>query len=636
MKDEVRENRCYKFADFRLETETQTISRENNEIHLPKRQFQILRYLLENRGRVVSRDELLDKFWEGHEVYDDALRKAVTAIRQALDDTAKPSRFIETRRGSGFRFIGVVEEVQSSEFKVQNLKAEIEAEIIDNAPEGGQNADPPKVSFWRSRIILISIFAIISIFLTNFAVSIYSPRDETDKRGRIPKISAIAVLPLRNLTGDATNDYLSDGLSEGLINEFSRHGELKVISRGSSFAFKDKNLEPREIAEKLKVEAILEGSLRKFGDEMRIEVNLVDVKNGTVLWTNDTANASMRNSFITQNKIACDVLARIEAGNCAKIETAQNIDAEAYRLYLKGIFIRNDLTFESMTNAVNLFEQALQIAPNFAGAHEGIATTYIVMESNSLVSPGSVIKKAEFHANEALKLNENSVDALLVLSETKTADNYDLELRENLLRQAVEKSPNFGRARMWLANVLTTRGKFAEAESELLKLRESDPLSFGVLFTLCELYLYWRKPDETIKTINLMRELDTSEAMYNRLLATAYLRKSDFAQAKIIIDKDPDSYRSLLIIWLTKTGKTGEARTELKKLEAAETGTTAPFVIGYLYAQLGEKDTAFAWLEKSYEMRQSDLVSLKVEPALDNLRDDARYQKLLARVGLAD
>ena len=173
----------------------------------------------------------------------------------------------------------------------------------------------------------------------------------------MPKIKSVAVLPIRNLTGDAANDYLSDGLSEGLINEFSRHSELKVISRSSSFAFKNKDIEPREIAEKLQVEAILEGSLRKFGDEMRLEVNLVDARDGKVLWTNDAAKSSFRDIFMAQNKIACDLLAKIEAGSCTKTEVAQNIDSEAYRLYLQGVQLQKDLSAQAMLKAVGLYKK---------------------------------------------------------------------------------------------------------------------------------------------------------------------------------------------------------------------------------------------------------------------------------------
>ncbi len=618
MTGEIRENHCYEFADFRLETEKQILSRQNVELHLPQRQFQILRYLLENRERVVSRDELLDKFWEGHEVYDDVLRKAVAALRHALDDTEKPSRFIETRRGSGFRFVGHCTESQSR-------PAEVRPAILA----------APKVSFWRSRIVLLSILAACLILLISVAVSRYSPRTQPDGRGKIPKIGSIAVLPLRNLTGDAANDYLADGLSEGLINEFSRHSELKVISRSSSFSFKNKELELPEIGAKLKVEAILEGSLRKSGDEIRLEANLVDVKDGKVLWTNDAATASIRNLFTAQNRIACDVLAKMGAGNCTPTEIARQIDAEAYRLYLQGVRQRNDLTLASMTKAIESFKRALAIAPNFAKAHEAIATTYIVMESNGKVTLQSVIEKARFHAEEALKLDENSADAYLALSETRTAENYDLPLRESILRQAVGKNPNHRLARMWLANTLTVQGEFAEAESELLQAQELDPLSAGVRLNLGELYIYWRKPEAAIREAGLIDNTIPSVTFSDWILAKAYILKGDYAQAKKYVDKLPDD-EIVQITWLLKTGDTDAARTRLKKLEISETGKTSPYSIGYLHAALGHRDEAFAWLEKAYQLRQADLVSMKVEPLLDGVRDDARYQDLLRRVNLAN
>ena len=622
MTDKIRENEVYEFADFRLETGKQALFCRNIETHLPKRHFQILHYLIENRDRVVTRDELLNKFWDGHEVYDDALSKCVGALRRILDDKDRSPRFIETRRGTGYRFIGEMRTDES-----------LNGEAGLGSP-GALTADRGLLPFWRSRIILISSLVAITLLSVSFVVGVYQPRKGQPAKQKSPAIGSIAVMPMRNLTGDAANDYLSDGLSEGLIGEFSRHSELKVISRSASFTFRNKEIDLQEVGSRLKVEAVLEGSLRKIGDEMRVEASLVDVKDGKVLWTNSAPTSSVRNFFTLQNQIACDILTKIEAGSCTKAETEQNIDAEAYRLYLQGMHIRNDLTIESMTTAIELFERSLKIAPNFAKAHEGLATTYIVMESNSQVPPGSVVKKAEFHAKEALKLDENSVDALLVLSETETSENYDLQLRESLLRQAVEKNPNFGRARMWLASLLITLGKFDEAERELLKLQESDPLSSGVQFTLSELYLNWRKPDEAIRSAYLVRDLKAPDSISDRLLAKAYLQKGDLEKVRELLDRKPDNLESLEVTWLIRSGRMTEAAAAIKELETTETGRTSPFVIAYLYAQLGNKDAAFRWLERSYEMRQSDLISLKIEPAIDPLRDDPRYKEMLKRIHL--
>ena len=282
-------------------------------------------------------------------------------------------------------------------------------------------------------------------------------------------------------------------------------------------------------------------------------------------------------------------------------------------------------------------KKALEIAPNFAEAHEAIATTYIIMNSNSIVQPFSVIPKAEFHANEALKINENSVDALLVLSETKTSENYDLELRESLLRQAVEKNPNHVRGRMWLSNLLTVQGKFAEAESELLYAQQIDPLSYGVRLNLSELYLYWRKPEKALEQSDLLLDHDPANASALLMKARAYLQSGDIERAKEFWGKLADADKNeTSVLFLLRTGKTIEGRSEIKKIAAADKGKTSPYFIGCLYAQLGDREQAFAWLEKSYTARQADLLSLKVDPAVDSLRDDTRYADLLQRVHLAD
>lgn len=622
MRDKNSEKGSYRFDVFRIEPSTRTILKGSEPVHLAKRPFEILLHLIENRDRVVTRDELLETFWDGHDVYDDALRKTVSTIRHALDDTEMPWRFIETLRGSGFRFVGAVEEISNSKFEISNPTIR---------PE--KNTERP---LWRSRAVFLVTLIVIIVLSASFAVDSYLSRTaKTDSR-RLPTIHSIAVLPIRNLTGDASNDYLSDGLSEGLINELSRNSELKVISRSSSFSFKNKDLEPREIAGKLGVEAIVEGSLRKFGDEMRLDVNLVRASDGDILWTNDAAKSSLVNIFTAQTRIACDLLARLDAGNCSTTKTAQNIDPEAYRLYLQGVQLRRDLSIEGLTKAVGFYESSLALAPDFAGAHEALATAYLVMETNSLVPPRSVIDKAEFQANEALRLNEDSVDALLVLSETRTSQNYDLDLKELLLRQAVERIPNHTRARMWLANVLTVKGKFAEAEMELLYVQQIDPLSQGVRLNLFELYQYWRRPEKANEQADLLLGLNPNNSSGIWMKARTYLESGDIARAKELWDRLPDTDKQdTEIEFQLRTGNASEAKNAVENLSRSEKARTSPYFIGCQFARINDRDQAFIWLERSYAMRQADLVSMKIDPALDTVRDDPRYLDLLRRVHLA-
>ena len=626
MRDEVKGNICYKFGDFRLETDKLLLLRGDKPVHLAKRPFEILLYLVENRSRAVSRDELLEKFWEGHDVYDDALRKAIHTIRQALEDTERPWSYIETLRGSGFRFVGEAEIVQTSPT----------AQLLDKGSVQ-KTVGSPDIPMWRSRFVLLTLTCLILLLSTSFAAKVYFQRAPKNDLRKVRKLTSIVVLPLRNLTGDSANEYLSDGLSEGLISEFSRHGDISVISRSSSFAFKNKDVEPGEISEKLKVDAILEGSLQKSGDEFRIDARLVDAVDGKILWTNDAATTTVRNVFAAQNKIACDLLVKIEAGNCTRSVAAQNIDPEAYKLYLRGVQLRRDLSLDGLTKAASFYEQALAIAPDFADAHAALATTYVIMESNSFVPLNTVIKKAEFHANEAMRIDDSSVDALLVLSETKTSENYDLELRENLLRQAVEKNPNHARARMWLANLLTVQGKFSEAENELLYAQQIDPLSYGVRLNLAELYFYWRKPEKVLEQTRFLPDQGTENGAEYWIRVRAYLQQGDTAKAREYWSKLADDEKDdTSIEFDIKDAKTLEARAEIEKLAESEKGKTAPYRIACLYSLLGDREKAFYWLDRSYAMRQADLISLKVDPALDNIRDDARYAAMVSRVNLVD
>ena len=624
MQSEERQHICYKFGEFLLDVDTLALSRGASPVHLAKRPYKMLLHLVRNRDRVVSRNELLERFWDGHDVYDDALRKAISTIRHSLGDTEPPWHFVETVRGSGFRFVGQVEELSRPGDKIPDTAAT------------GSPLSRVRSSI-GSRAILLVVLAFIVILSASFAVNRFLTGNAQNTGKKLPKITAIAVIPIRNLTGEAANDYLSDGLSEGLISEFSRNSDLKVISRSSSFSFRNTDAGTSEIAAKLGVDAIVEGSLRKSGGEMRLDVSLVSGETGEILWTNDTARSSLTNIFASQTDIACGLLIDIGAGRCSLAKTSQKVDSEAYRLYLQAMQLRKDLSADGLKKAADLYENSIRLDPGFAAAREALATVYLIMESNSAVPPGSVIAKAELQANEALRLDEASVDALLVLSETKTAKNYDLQTREMLLRQAVERNPNHVRARMWLANTLTVKGKFAEAEGQLLMAQQIDPLSQGVRINLFELYLYWRRPEKAAEQADILLSLDSNNTSGIWMKAKTLLDAGETAMAKEFWDRLPESDRIDTEIEFTlRTALVDDARRAADKLSKTEKAKTSPYFIGCVYARIGDRDDAFAWLERSYAMRQSDLVSIKIDPALDGVRDDPRYLDLLKRLHLSD
>ncbi len=653
--------RNYVLGEFRLEPEKRTLSRHGAAVRLSNRPFQVLVYLIENRDRLVKRDELLEKFWDGREVYDEALTKAVGAIRKALGEPHENPRFIETRWAEGYRFIGSLEEMSlpsiieiektreikfvyeeqpEGESRVSRVERETESQISDFRFQIKNKANDnlqlnregeitknqkPRTGNQKAVIIFVSL-ALAVCAAVFFAYQFYKPPTQANLTNQIAPHS-IAVLPFKNLTGDAANDYLSDGVTESIINEVSRVESLRVVSRSSVFQFKNKDATPEEVAAKLNVETILEGSVRRVGDRVRVESRLVNAKNGSVLWTSDSQEKNIADIFAIQDGIVCGLVAELKLKSCGESQQTPNV--AAYQAYLKGLAFRNQM---DLPKAVELFKEALQIEPDYALAHEGLATVYTLMEVNSQVPPQTAAPLAEFHANRALELDENLVGAYLALGTVKTLRNYDLNERINYYREAIRRQPNYPTARRWLATALLAQGKFEEAEAELLRVQENDPLSFGVRLNLAELYYYWRKPDKTIEQANLMLIANPENTEAHNLLYKAYMQKGLIAEAAEEYRKYNAKNSSVAI--LTATGEIEKAKKAAEDYAASKAAQTDPYVVGCLFAGVGEKEKALLWLEKAYELKQSDLISMKVDPAFDSLRGDARFQDLQRRVGL--
>ncbi len=632
---------CYRFADFRLDAGKQMLLRGGVEVHLPKRPFQILLYLIEQREFVVSRNELLDKFWDGHDVYDEALNKCVGAIRRAIDDTDESSRFIETRRGIGYRFVGAIskeDEVVGGGLQLsETLNGKKQIENDENHKTKDDKQIPNSKIRNRQFIIGGSVAALILVVI--FGLFAYRRPAETTEVKTPPGAAAtrrsIAILPIKNLTGVSANDYLSDGITESLINDISRIEALKVISRGSAFQFKDKEVSVSEIGEKLGVETVLEGSLRLSGDQMRVDVRLVNTRDGGILWTIDSQQANVSDIFAVQDAISCQIVTELRVKLCGDIAPAERYtkNVKAYRLYLKGLYHRNQLSIENLNKAIGFYEQAVSIQPDYALAHDGLASVYTVMESNSHLTPGTAAAKAEFHAQKALDIDDSLPGAYIALGVAKTMRSYDLETQNAYYKRALAKNPNYRTAHLWLANNYTVQARFEEAEREILLVRELDPMSFGVRLNLSELYYYWGNSDKAIEQANLILAEYPDDATSLGLVARANVQKGDLDAAFAAIEKLPASDTNRVIV-LAAAGRIEDARKLVEAAKASSTANASPYWIACLYATLGESETAFEWLEKSYQMRQYDLVSLKVDPTLRTLHRDSRYADLLRRLNL--
>lgn len=626
--------KVYLLGEFVLDVAQRSLSLQGARVHLSHLPFQVLLHLLEHRDRVVTRDELLDLFWEGRDVYQDALRKSVSAIRKALGDRKDNPRFIETRWTEGYRYIGPLAEKSSDELiKEESTPLSLSAVSPADFTSSITSAQISSLKRYRLAIprrfswVFVGLFSVLSLLV--FGAAFYRNR-RPDSLPVHPIARSLAILPLKNLTGDASQDYFSDGVTESLISEIAKVRELKVIARNSAFAFKGKEVDVREIGRRLGVANVLEGNLRRDADSVRVTVRLVSTEDGRVIWTGDITR-SLDEITRIQDDIGCGVAESLQAVLCREPNYKRGTNnLVAYDAYLKG---RDRRVKGDAKAAAEFFQQAIKVDPNYALGWAGLAEAYTVMEVNSLVPPRSVAPKAKECAFKAIALDGSLAAPYAALGLLTSYSDRRWAEGDRYFQQALANHPNYAIAHSWYGNTLMAQGKFAEAEAAYLRANVLDPLNPGFHNSLAETYYYWRKPALCLAQAAKALELQPGNGwgQFNQVKCLALTgRYEDALQVPL-----PREFQNLTRCnVLALAGRQAEAR-KLLPLVIKDWGHTSPYAVAGLYATLGERDTAFAWLQKAADQQQADLVSLKVEPSFDGLRNDPRYAELLRRVGLS-
>lgn len=641
------EERIFLLGDFLLDVRQRRLSQNGQTIHLTNLPYQVLVYLIENHDRLVTRDELLNQFWAGKDVYSDTLRKCVSAIRKALGDRQDNPRFIETRWAEGYRYIGPLTEKRS--VGALGHSSEDAAAIPSNLlfPNNVEKATVPEVqpaliadstvrlaaiptnpAFWQRPLAAAIGLPVMLLGLLIAVSAFYRGNERSAETTAVPRRS-LAVLPLKNLTGDPAQDYLGDGVTESLINELAKIRELKVIARNSAFAFKGKEVDVREIGRRLGVATVLEGSLRRDDSTIRVSVRLISTEDGRVLWTGDTTRP-LKELIAVQDEIGCSVAESLKTVLCRdpNYKSGTN-NLAAYDAYLKA---RDRRLKGDPKAAGEFYEQAINANPNYALAWAGLAEACTVMEVNSVVPPRSMAGKARESALKAIALDASLAAPYAAMGLLTAFSDRNWAAGERYFQQALTRNPNYAIAHAWYANTLMVQGKFAEAETEYLRARELDPLHPGFLNNLAETYHYWRQSDRCLTQAAKALELDSGNEWARLNQAKCYTQLGRYEEALQV--PLASAYKSLMHLGIfALSGRQAEAR-ELLPLVLKDYGQTSPYIVAITYAVLGEKEMAFVWLQKAADQQQADLVSLKVEPAFDGLRADPRFAELLRRVGL--
>jgi eukaryotic-like serine/threonine-protein kinase len=454
-------------------------------------------------------------------------------------------------------------------------------------------------------------------------------------------ISSIAVLPFANTSGDPNMEYLSDGLSESLINALSQLPQLKVIARSSAFKYKGKEIDPQEVATALGVQALVTGRVVQRGGSLQVSAEMVDARNKTQMWGEHYSRKATDIQAVQEEiarTISEKLRLRLTGAQEQQLAKHATTNPEAYQLYLNGIFYHRKGGFENGRKSLDYFNQAVALDPNFALAWAGVANAYIYLAVNSVLDPKEAYPKAKVAAQKALELDETLAETHSGMGAIKRNE-WDWAGAEREFKRAIELNPNLADAHLGYSVYLTNMGRHTEALAEIKRAQELDPLRITLSGQEGEALYFARRYDEAIQQLQNVIKMEPDNSFAHAVLGYTYAAKEMYSQAiaehqkSMSIDGENTSDQCYLGYALAMSGTRDEALALLNKLKTTKE-YVSPAELAALYAGLGDKEQALASLEKAFAAHDLQLQFLKVAPNYDSLRSDPRFQDLMRRVGL--
>ena len=609
------------FGVFELDLQNAELRKSGVKVKLQEQPLKILQALLENAGQIVSREELRRRIWPSDTFveFDQGLYNAMARLRDAIGDSAESPRFIQTVARRGYRFI-----------------APVTAPVTEAVPRT-EPSRQSSVHRWISSLLaglLGGAFLLAAVFFFNVA----GAREWL--RSRTTPIRSIAVLPLQNMSSDPQQDYFADGMTDELITELAQVGNLRVISRTSAMYYKNSKKTLPQIAHELDVDAVLEGSVLRSGDRVRITAQLIQAEGDRHIWAR-SYERDMRDVLALQSDIAHDIVGEVRA-QLRPRGTVHAVNAEAYEAYLRGRHAFNNATSEAdLQSSISNFELAIAKDPQSALAYSGLAVAYSAL-ADFYRAPHDVMPKAQAAATHALELDETLSEAHDALGWVEFAYEWNWNEAERHLKRALEINPANALAHDHYAYYLASLKGSDAAYSENQIARELDPLSLTILAD-SSFYLYMgRRYDRAIQDGQQALALDPNCSTCRTYVALAEVQKKQFKEALKEIEpvKFPEAAPidvATTVSILALAGEPTQARALLKSLPSqVKQRYVCPYEVATGYTALGDKENAFLWLQKSYEAHSICVIWLNSEPRFDPLRSDPRFSALARQVGLPE
>jgi len=637
----------YEFGPFRLDPNRHRLFRGDEVVALSPKAIETLILLVENRGKLLERETLMDALWP-HVIVEDAnLTVAVSQLRKALNQNGDNAEFILTIPRVGYRFVAdTCEVIKPPEQLVLEQRTRSQP-IADKAEANTTTMAPPelqaKISLLPEQRSLLRmqrrLIVALALCLT-IAVAAVAYRFVRSDNSAPGNIGSVAVLPLKNLTGDPSAEYFSDGITESIISELSKIPELKVISRASVFVFKGKEVDPTEAGRRLGVASIVEGSLLKSNDRIRVQLRLVAAADGHVIWSGDSYERAAADILKVQDEISCNVAEHLRPVFCAGKPARRSTESvAAYEAYLKGRYYMSQRTAEGLMKAIQFFQRATEIDARYALAYCDLAESYKLAVWYVPMPASEAVPELQAAATKAIELDSSLAEAHTAMAEVYSFQwRWKESLAEN--ERAITLQPGYGAGHHNVALALALIGRNAEALAHINRARELDPLSVIINTDFGWIYYLGHRYDEAIAQYQKALELDPNFTLAHFDLALAYsaLGLHDKAVAEMQNARARGSdYLAGLGYLYGVAGRRAEALTTLAELERlAKQQYVPPYHFAWIYTGLGDKDKAIALLQQVYAEHTQHVVDFKTVPMFDSLRSDERFRELVQKVGLPD
>lgn len=621
----------YEFGPFRLDPLKRRLLRDGVALRLTPKAFDLLLVLVEESGRTVAKDELLERVWAGTVVEENNLNQNITALRKSLGDSRQDSQYIATIPGVGYRFVAPV--------KKQEL-TQSHADPKEAANEDAKGRVIPVDVARPRRSLRYAALVIVPLVLAVVAYALY-----TREKPR-PAISSIMVLPLENLSGDPAEEYFADGMTDALIGDLAQIGGLHVISRTSSMHYKRTKKSLPQIAGEINVDAVVEGTVQRSGERVVVRAQLIHAATDRHLWV-QTYTRDMRDVLDLQSEIAQavarEVRIQLTPGEQARFTARRAVQPKAYDNYLQGRYLYwNKRTEENLNKAIELFQNAIKEDPGYAPAYVGLADCYngLSVVQVGALAPNEGRRRAEQAATKALELDSGLADAYTALGYIDHY-NWNWTAAEQRFKRALDLNPSYANAHNFYASYLMSRGRVDESIAASNRARELDPFSLSISVQRGFLLENARRYGEAIEQLRAVIAMDPNHYQAYWVLGHTYAANKQFDEAIAAAEKAvelservPGALGILGLVYGLAGRKAEATKIRDELLELNKNRYVTPAALVNVYLGLGDREQTFVWLEKSYAERSNFIAYLKVFPILDPIRSEQRFTDLVNKVGL--